>query len=126
MPNYRDCFQIDVVELETSEFFKFLSLKQIGRLFKRMNEAYLAGDFDFLRNLPFVRGIYPRSSMSGRRKHIPSAIRREVLSSGPCAGCGTFSGLTIDHIIPRAKGGKDDRQNLQPMCLPCNLRKGAK
>lgn len=32
--------------------------------------------------------------------------------------------LTIDHIIPRSKGGGDDMENLQPMHKTCNSEKG--
>jgi len=32
--------------------------------------------------------------------------------------------FTKDHIYPRSKGGPDEMDNLQPMCWPCNLRKG--
>lgn len=34
--------------------------------------------------------------------------------------------MTIDHIIPRSKGGTRDQFNLQVMCFDCNLRKGNK
>lgn len=33
--------------------------------------------------------------------------------------------LTIDHIIPRARGGKNSIKNYQPMCETCNSNKGA-
>lgn len=36
----------------------------------------------------------------------------------------TQEDLTIDHIIPRSKGGKDDVENLQPMHKACNSEKG--
>lgn len=35
-----------------------------------------------------------------------------------------FYPLTVDHIKPKSKGGSDDLENLQPMCVGCNTRKG--
>ncbi|MGV8131884.1 MAG: HNH endonuclease [Candidatus Pacearchaeota archaeon] len=32
--------------------------------------------------------------------------------------------MTIDHIIPKSKGGSNDMENLQPMCSNCNEKKG--
>ena len=32
--------------------------------------------------------------------------------------------MTKDHIIPRSRGGQDHVDNLQPMCVDCNVRKG--
>lgn len=32
----------------------------------------------------------------------------------------------LDHIMPLARGGSDGRENLQYLCAPCNLSKGAK
>lgn len=34
--------------------------------------------------------------------------------------------LTIDHVIPVAKGGRSDVDNIQPLCFPCNRSKGIK
>ena len=40
-----------------------------------------------------------------------------------CNFAGTFSSLTIDHVIPRAKGGKTTFENCVTCCKECNLKK---
>jgi 5-methylcytosine-specific restriction endonuclease McrA len=45
---------------------------------------------------------------------------------GKCTACGRKAKLTRDHIIPLAAGGSDDITNIQPLCTPCNSRKGAR
>lgn len=34
--------------------------------------------------------------------------------------------MTVDHFIPKSKGGDDRIENLFPMCTNCNLKKGDK
>jgi hypothetical protein len=40
-----------------------------------------------------------------------------------CAYCGSAHKLTIDHIVPRAKGGVDFTKNLLCACYKCNQDK---
>ncbi|MEQ9466680.1 MAG: HNH endonuclease [Ekhidna sp.] len=42
---------------------------------------------------------------------------------GKCQYCGTNKDLTIDHVIPRSKGGKSTWTNLVTACKNCNSRK---
>lgn len=41
-----------------------------------------------------------------------------------CRNCGSRKSLTIDHIIPLARGGTGARDNLQTLCKRCNNEKG--
>jgi 5-methylcytosine-specific restriction endonuclease McrA len=41
-----------------------------------------------------------------------------------CQYCGARSKLTIDHVIPRSKGGEDSWENLVVACSSCNTKKG--
>lgn len=51
--------------------------------------------------------------------------RQGVLSrdSFVCAYCGGV-GDTVDHVIPRSRGGEDSWDNCVAACAPCNGRKG--
>ena len=41
-----------------------------------------------------------------------------------CAYCGDGNNLTIDHVVPRSKGGTDFTKNVVCCCSDCNQRKG--
>ena len=41
-----------------------------------------------------------------------------------CQYCGEGSRLTVDHVIPRSRGGPSVWENMITACAPCNLRKG--
>jgi 5-methylcytosine-specific restriction endonuclease McrA len=44
-----------------------------------------------------------------------------------CVYCGTSGGrLTLDHVVPRSRGGDSVWENVVTACAPCNLRKGDK
>jgi len=43
-----------------------------------------------------------------------------------CQYCGATKKLTIDHVIPRSKGGGDTWENMVVACSSCNIKKGDK
>lgn len=43
-----------------------------------------------------------------------------------CLCCGKRRKLTADHVVPVSKGGDSSISNIQPLCKPCNSRKGTK
>ena len=59
---------------------------------------------------------------------VPDSLRYQALKrcSGRCALCGATKNdrpLDVDHIIPRARGGKNELANLQVLCSKCNRSK---
>ncbi len=65
----------------------------------------------------FVKVPYKRVVLT--RKNI---LRRDSYRCGYC-GRGDLR-LTIDHIIPKARGGSDSWDNLISACTVCNNKKG--
>lgn len=41
-----------------------------------------------------------------------------------CVYCDSKKALTIDHVIPKSKGGSNTWENLVTSCFKCNLKKG--
>ena len=60
------------------------------------------------------------------KKRIPLS-RKNILKRDNyiCQYCDSKSNfMTIDHIIPKDKGGRDLWENLVAACVPCNTKKG--
>ena len=59
---------------------------------------------------------------------VTRRISRRVLfarDGWQCAYCGSSSNrLTLDHIVPRSRGGTSVWENVVTSCAPCNHRKG--
>ena len=61
-----------------------------------------------------------------RDAHRRKITRRAVFARDgwTCQYCGSRSSLTVDHVIPRCKGGASSWENIVASCAPCNRRKG--
>jgi 5-methylcytosine-specific restriction endonuclease McrA len=61
-----------------------------------------------------------------RDTHRRKITRRAVFARDgwTCQYCGCRSNLTVDHVIPRSKGGLSIWENIVASCAPCNRRKG--
>ncbi len=63
---------------------------------------------------------------------VPRAAQRKISrralfarDSWTCVYCGaTDVRLTLDHVVPRSRGGDSVWENVVTSCAPCNLRKG--
>ena len=65
--------------------------------------------------------------------HVPRDVHRRKITrkavlardSWTCQYCGSERlGLTVDHVIPRSRGGESVWENIVASCAPCNRRKG--
>ena len=61
-----------------------------------------------------------------RDTHRRKITRRAVFARDDwtCQYCGSRSNLTVDHVVPRSKGGASSWENIVASCAPCNRRKG--
>ena len=69
-----------------------------------------------LRN--YIRIPYTKVVLSRR-----NIMRRDKFS---CQYCAKKSDRTIDHVLPKSRGGKDQWENLVTACEKCNVKKGNK
>ena len=60
-----------------------------------------------------------------RDTHRRKITRRAVFARDgwECQYCGARTSLTVDHVIPRSKGGGSGWDNIVASCAPCNRRK---
>lgn len=61
--------------------------------------------------LPYQRIVLTRRNIMKRDRHT-------------CQYCGVKSDLTLDHVMPRSRGGRDSWENLVTACNRCNVKKG--
>jgi len=62
-----------------------------------------------------------------RDVHRRKITRKAVLARDAytCQYCGHEAGsLTVDHVIPRSRGGQSVWENIVASCAPCNRKKG--
>ncbi|NLS09945.1 HNH endonuclease [Nesterenkonia sp. MY13] len=66
----------------------------------------------------YVRVVRRRPTAPSRR----GILRRDQRNCGYCGK----TAATVDHVIPKARGGDSSWENLVACCGPCNVRKGDK
>jgi 5-methylcytosine-specific restriction endonuclease McrA len=83
------------------------------------------------KKLRSVNQSFPFPSVIKIKYYVTLPYKGVVLSrhnifkrdGGRCQYCGTNKDLTIDHVIPKSKGGKSTWTNLVTACKKCNARK---
>jgi 5-methylcytosine-specific restriction endonuclease McrA len=71
-----------------------------------------------MRLIKLIRTLY-RTGVAFCKKNV------FIRDGFKCAYCGTHKvRLTIDHIIPKSRGGISSFENCVAACKPCNIKKG--
>lgn len=104
---------------------------------KRAVILYLLGKVELVETLPgqFVRSPshrIPWPSIVRLRRFASVPYKRVMLSRNnilqrdgySCQYCGSGSRLTVDHVRPKSRGGRDTWENLVTACVRCNNYKG--
>ena len=102
-----------------------------------IKETVTVEEFDGKRVLRSARTNFPVPSVIRRRSYINVRQRREasgmkrtriyMRDKFRCQYCGvknTADELTLDHILPRSRGGDNSSMNVVTACVSCNNRKG--
>lgn len=84
------------------------------------------------RSLRSISKSFPFPSVILIKRYINVPYKGVVLTrhnifkrdGNKCQYCGTNKNLTLDHLIPRSKGGKSSWTNLVTACQLCNAKKG--
>ncbi|WP_207431133.1 HNH endonuclease [Sabulibacter ruber] len=87
---------------------------------------------DQLNLLRTVRQAYPRPLVIRLHRYVRvpykgiSLTRQNIMrrDRNRCQYCGSSKNLTLDHLLPRSRGGQSTWYNLITACARCNSRKG--
>ena len=76
---------------------------------------------------PSVVRLVQYIDVRGRRRSVTrraAILARDRFRCQYCGTRGTAFDLTLDHIVPRSRGGRSIAENLCAACQSCNQRKG--
>lgn len=84
------------------------------------------------KSLRSISASFPFPSVVRIKQYVNIPYKGVVMSrhnifkrdNGKCQYCGTSKDLTLDHVIPRSKGGESTWTNLVTACKRCNSAKG--
>ncbi|WP_194776606.1 HNH endonuclease [Pararhodonellum marinum] len=89
--------------------YEYLSVRTVDKSFPYPAVVRL---HDY-KNIPYKGVLLNRNNLYRRDNH-------------ECVYCGSRKHLTIDHVLPRSKGGQTNWKNLVTACHRCNTQKGDK
>jgi 5-methylcytosine-specific restriction endonuclease McrA len=101
-----------LIYLGKAELISTISNKRINTVFHTFEYPSIVRLIIFVR-VPFKKIILSRKNILRRDNHR-------------CQYCGSTASLTVDHVIPKSRGGDDSWENLTTACIKCNNKKSDK
>jgi 5-methylcytosine-specific restriction endonuclease McrA len=125
--------QMNANVLVLNQDYQPLSVCSLQRSMKLifLEKAELLHD-DPAKKLRTTREQFDFPSVIRLRRYISLPYTKVVLTrrnvmrrdNFKCQYCAKKSKLTIDHVFPKSRGGKDTWENLTTACDKCNVKKG--
>jgi 5-methylcytosine-specific restriction endonuclease McrA len=122
----------EVIHLEAGQFanYSFQSWREISELraeFKQPNDDWIRS-VGFEIQVPRVIRLLKFDRLPKRQIHLS---RHNVLARDEhiCQYCGRHfptHQLSLDHVLPRSRGGATTWENVVCACLSCNIQKGGR
>ncbi len=122
----------EVIHIEDGQYgnYDFSSWREISELkaeFKEPHEDWIQS-VNFEIQVPrVIRLLFydrvPRQSVRLNRRNI---FARDANVCQYCGGKFPTSELSLDHVLPRSRGGETTWENMVCACVACNVRKGGR
>lgn len=127
---YRGCSEVITIEegsYSNYDFDAWCEVSQILSLEKQADEDYLKA-VGFEIQVPRIIRLtrydkFPTTSARFNRKNL---FARDDHQCQYCGHKRPVSQLSLDHVVPRAHGGKTTWENIVCCCVQCNSRKGGR
>jgi len=127
---YKERAEVVSMRQDRMENFDFHSWKELSQFKDRFDEEAA----EFVRTVSFEIGVpriirllvydkLPLKMVKLNRKNLFARDRKR------CQYCGrkfSTTDLSLDHIVPRSRGGKTAWENIVTCCPDCNVKKGGR
>lgn len=127
---YRDT--AEVIHLEDGQFanYDFESWCEISSFWEESSEL----DDDWVRSVnlriqvPRVIRLtrFDRAVQQSLRFNRRNLLARDSHRCQYCGKSAPISQLSLDHVVPRSRGGETSWENVVCSCVPCNTKKGGR
>jgi CRISPR/Cas system Type II protein with McrA/HNH and RuvC-like nuclease domain len=112
----------DYTPLNTTSWNRGFTLVHTGKaeIIKSDKDPIISGYKTYVRPLIIRLLNYIRYHIKTLKVNRNRIFKRD---NHQCVYCGAKRDLTLDHVIPKSRGGKNDWFNLVTSCSKCNLKK---